>query len=346
MLIDTRPVPEPSRRRLLAGALAVTGLGLTGCGRVRIGQPAPFTPPPPGIDDLYRRDLVSALTRLGAGMPALREHADDALDALLAPLAATLKTQREALLTGAEAEREEEARTDPAPGATPSPTPTGLPADPPALVAQLVALRDLGADAALQVSGSLAAAVCGIAANAQWSALRLHAAGHGAVPATPSEQQLHPARAVPTQDPPSIGARSDYETAIQSAQQEEWYAGYVFEVLAAISSGKRRDAFLASSTAHRDRAEELAGIAEADSAPVVHREAVYALPGGQLSGRSAEQMPRLLAHALLLDHVHLVGAAPFERRALPIAAALAEATALAPLAPALEAVPGLTDPER
>ena len=51
--------------------------------------------------------------------------------------------------------------------------------------------------------------------------------------------------------------------------------------------------------------------------------------------------PVTSAQGLLLDHIALVGAAPFERRSLPIAAALQEAEQLAALTDRMEPLPGL-----
>ena len=54
------------------GALGVLALaGLPGCGRIAVGGPEAYTPPPPGIDDLYRADLLDVLDRAIAGAEAL-----------------------------------------------------------------------------------------------------------------------------------------------------------------------------------------------------------------------------------------------------------------------------------
>ena len=82
-------------------------------------------------------------------------------------------------------------------------------------------------------------------------------------------------------------------------------------------------------------------LAEQDGAPVVPRQAVYALPGGTLDAQLAGRLPTLLAQGLLIDHVALTGAAPFERRPLPIAAALEEAVRLAGMVDALQPLPSL-----
>ena len=345
------PRPLLGRRRLLrtsvlalaAGALGAGTLG--GCGRIALGGPEEYTPPPPGIDDLYRRDLLALLERSIAGAEALTSTSSGggpALAADLTVLVAALPVQRRALLTGAEQEREVEASEDPDPEATTAPDPTDVPDDLPALLAVLVELRDLAADASRQVSGSLARATSALAAHSAWIALRLRtSSGTGEVPASPSDEDLVPRRDVPATDPPSIGAEEDYRSAIERAQQEEWYAGYVHEVLAARSEGEEREAHLARTELHRTRADQLAAVAEEDGAPVVVRQAVYALPGGQLDEATAGTLPTTLSQGLLLDHLALTGAAPFERRPLSIAAALAEAELLAGRVDRMDPLPGL-----
>ncbi|MCT1909395.1 DUF4439 domain-containing protein [Brachybacterium paraconglomeratum] len=349
-----RPSDPPAllgRRRLLRTsvlALAAGALGsgtLGGCGRIALGGPEEYTPPPPGIDDLYRRDLLALLERSIAGAEALTSTSsggDPALAADLTVLVAALPVQRRALLTGAEQEREVEASEDPDPEATAAPEATDVPDDLPALLAVLVELRDLAADASRQVSGSLARATSALAAHSAWIALRLRtSSGTGEVPASPSTEDLVPRRDVPATDPPSIGAEEDYRSAIERAQQEEWYAGYVHEVLAARAEGEEQEAHLARTELHRTRAEQLAAVAEEDGAPVVVRQAVYGLPGGQLDEATAGALPTTLSQGLLLDHLALAGAAPFERRPLSIAAALAEAVLLAGRVDRMDPLPGL-----
>src|SRR5699024_6342312 len=261
----------------------------------------------------------------------------------LTALAQALPVQRTALLTGAQRERELEAAEDPDPELASPPPPSDAPRELVALLAVLVELRDVGTMAARQISGSLARPVAAMAAHAHWSALRLQAAaGEGEVPAAASIEEIVPTREVPETDPPSIGAESDHHLAVETAQQQEWYAGYVHEVLAARTEDEaERSAHLESSTRHRTRAQGLAGAAEEDGAPVVARQAVYALPGGTLDDRTAGMLPTQLAQGLLVTHLAVVGAAPFERRPLSIAAALEEAGELASLRAELEPVPSL-----
>lgn len=338
----------------LALSLATGPTLLTGCGPVRLGGPEQYSPPPPGIDDLYRTDLITLLERAIAGNEALAQASaggpsrTSALSEVLSTLSDALPVQRAALLTGAQRERELDAAEDPDPN-LPSPSPPpDAPQDLGSLVAALVELRDLGAMAARQVSGALARPVAALAAHAQWAAVRLHTAGdQGEVPPTPSAEEIVPSRQVPETDPPSIGAPADHHLAIETAQEQEWYAGYFHEVLAARTEDEaERTAHLDTSQRHRARAQDLGETAEEDGAPVVPRQAVYALPGQALDD-AAEQLPTQLAHGLLLTHVTVVGAAPFDRRALSIAAALEEATVLAGHGASLEPLPSLVpDDER
>lgn len=365
------PGAAPVSRR---AALVLAGAGVlaaAGCGPVRLGQPPTYTPPPPGIDDLYRTDLLMLIDRALAAVDQLRgpgstgapsdgggasdrggasDGGGDAappvqdvriIDALAA-LSTSLPVQRTALLTGAQVERESEQAEDPDPHLDPPPPPTDVPTDMAGLVGVLVQLRDLCVDAARQVSGSLARPVCAIGAHSTWAALRLQtASGQGEVPAPPAAQSIEPSRPVPEQDPPSVGAESDYHSYLDTAQQEEWYAAYVHEVLAAHTEGSERQGHLTSMSAHRTRAEALYSIAEEDEAPTVARQAVYALPGGTPDPGTAAHLPTLIADALLVAHVALVGAAPFERRALSIEAALIEAGVLAGLVGRLDPLPSL-----
>ncbi|MEE1649180.1 DUF4439 domain-containing protein [Brachybacterium sp. J144] len=339
---SARPVP---RRALLLGSAALL---LAGCGPVLVGSPEEYTPPPPGIDDLYREDLLTLLDRAVAGTAAVLAAAggapaeDPELSAALGVLESALPQQRLALLTGAEAEKEQEAKSDPDPEATTTPAPTDVPQDLPALVTLLGALRDLAVQASVQISGSLARPVAALAAHTEWIATRLDgAAGTSSLTAVPVAADLVATREVPASDPPSIGAESDYRSSLQRAQQEEWYAGYAHEVLAARAEGTAREQHQVLSQRHRDRAAALAAIAEEDGAPVVARQAVYALPAEIPDEQLEGVLPGLLARGLLGDHLALVGAAPFARRALSVVAALEEAQSLAAIVSTLAPLPSL-----
>lgn len=346
------PAPRVSRRQLLraTAACALVALPLAGCGPVALGGPQEYTPPPPGIDDLYRADLLAVIERAIAGTERLVGEAggiaagNPALSAALTVLSTALPVQRTALLTGAQAEREREAGEDPRDQS--APPPAEAPVDAAGLVAALVELRDLAVAASRQVSGSLARPTAGIAAHSAWIALRLHAAADaGEVPPPPAAEEIVPRREVPPTDPPSIGAQSDFHTLIEQTQQAEWYAGYLHEVLAARTEGEERERHLERTGLHRARGEALGLIAAEEGAPVVPRQPLYAIPGGSLDEERAGQLPTLLAQGLLLDHVALVGAAPFARRPLPIAAALEEAQLLAPRVDRMEPLPSLEVPD-
>ncbi|APX34430.1 hypothetical protein BH708_18890 [Brachybacterium sp. P6-10-X1] len=343
------PARPVSRRRLLSvGTIGVLALpaALSGCGPIRLGGPEQYTPPPPGIDDLYRSDLLTLIERAEAGRNLLAQRADagsgasSALDAALGDLGSALPVQRTALLTGAQYEREQDAASDPAVASTPPPP--EAPEDAAALVAVLVDLRRTAADAARQVSGSLARPVVAIAARTAWSVHVLQqAAEAGEVPALRTSEEIRPRREVPETDPPSIGAEVDYHSTLEQAQQEEWYTGYVHEVLAARTSGDVREGHLVLRDRHRQRAETLTAVAEEDGGPVVPRQAVYALPDGALEEGSAARLPAQLARALMVDHVALVGAAPFARRPLSIVAAMQEAETLVGRAGQMRPLPSL-----
>lgn len=351
--LDPAAAPRPARRTLLHGTgllglLTVAG-PLAACGPVRLGSPAPYTPPPLGIDDLYRADLLTVLDRLVAGAEGLvgadLGAAEDplALAADLDALRAALPLQRLALLTGSEREDEVESASA-AEGTTAAPA--AATSDPEALIALLDELRSLSTDAARQVSGSLARPVAAIGAHARWAALRLRAdAGAGEVTDLPAAEDVAPVRDVPETDPPSVGAEVDYHGTLERAQEDEWYAGYVHEVLAARTADDAREAHLEQAERHRDRAAGLALLAEKDGAPVVPREAVYALPTEPLDEATAGLLPTQVALTLLSAHLALAGAAPFARRPLPLVASLEEAGTLADLVGDLEPVPSLTVPE-
>lgn len=344
------PRPRPRRRAVLLGGLSLGALALSGCDGVRVGQPAVYTPPPEGIDDLYRRDLLALLeTGLGA-----RIGADERSRDLVSGVQEALGQQREAMLTGAEAEDESSASSDGGGddgdggsdgGAGDGGGGDAAPTDLQGLSDLLVAIRDLTTDAARQVSGSLARPMLATGVFAAWAAQRLaRIAGTEEPTAPPSAEKIEPARDVPESDPPSIGAEVDYHSSLERAQEDEWYAGYVREVLAAAESGKKRSALIALSDADRERAEQLGAFAREDGAKEVLRAAVYPLPGGGVTQELRKDEPEALALTLVEDHVILTGAAPFERRSLSIAAALDQAVLLASLRSSLSALPTL-DPE-
>lgn len=345
-----RPSSPVTARRSLLLAAGIGSLGVaTGCARfpVRLGQPDAYTPPPPGIDDLYRVDLLDALARaiaLAGSATEVRAAQAELPDLLVD----ALQEQRGALLTGAEAEDETSAASarDPSSPTVMASDGGGSPADAAALVASLVALRDLCVQAARQVSGSLSRPVTAIGAWTAWATARLvallpHAAS--ALTPLPAPEDVVPTREVPETDPPSVGAQVDFHGTLETAQTDEWYAGYVYEVLAARSGGSTREAHLAARDLHRSRAEQLASIAVEAGAPVPVRQAVYPLPSSFGDAAGIDAWPAQSGHDLLTTYLALVGAAPFAQRPLPIVVALAEATALAPHIGQLEALPSFDE---
>lgn len=371
------PAASRSRRgRLTRRALLLAPLLAAGCGTVRVGQPAAYTPPPPGIDELYRADLLEALRRVRAGVAALSATAaaqapadagpsdgggadpsDGGADgastlteraaAMLTLLSPALATQHAALSTAAELEElaEEQGAQDPSTVVPPVGDVAEPARDLDGLLADLVALRDLGALAARQISGAMARPVLAIAAHAGWAAARLaRLAEDGDVPAPLAREDIEPTREVPADDPPSIGARVDYDSTMESAQQALWVAGYAYEVLAAQASGGRRRSRTKVAARHREHAEELSAIAEEDGCPVVVRQAVYPLPQGE-DGLDAAGLLQDVSLSVLGSLIALTAAAPFERRSLPIALAMAEAHRAASPVSALPALLSLTPPE-
>jgi hypothetical protein len=338
--------PAPRRRAVLAAGLLAAPFALSGCGRVRLGQPAPYTPPPEGIDDLYRRDLLDLLER---GLAA-RVSAEDETRDLVAGVQKAFGRQRAAMLTGAEAQDEASDASDGGSSSAAASTRAGTsdgtgdpaPEDLEGLAGLLVEIRELCTDAARQVSGSLARPMLATGVFAAWAAQRLARVADAPAPSAPrTEDRIEPAREVPDSDPPSIGAEVDYHSSLERAQEDEWYAGYLREVLAASASGKERSGLLDQCEADRERAESLGSFAREDGAEEVLREAVYPLPGGAVTRQLREEEPAELALTLVEDHVILAGAAPFERRPLSIAAALDQAVLLASLRSSLSALPTL-----
>lgn len=335
---NPRPVVRavPGRRQVFRLA-AVVGAGglLAGCGSIRVGQPDPYTPPPPGIDDLYLADLLESLdaalelARVGLTGP-------EAASGAAADIAGTLAQQRPALLTGAEAEQEESS-----PSSSGTPSSTGSPGSAQDLVTALTQLRDLTVSASRQCSGALARPVIAIGAHTTWTMQRLAAAaGLPAPEQPPAARDITAERSVPQSDLPSIGAPEDYATLLGRLQEDEWFAGFALEVLAARADGKRRTALLDRVEEHRDRAAALGRMAQKAGDPVIPQEATYPLDE-KLMAEGEHRVSAVVTERLLEGHVALVGAAPFEQRPMPIAAALQAAVRLAPLQGRLDPLPSL-----
>jgi hypothetical protein len=343
--IGTMPSsPPPARRSVLRGALLL-GVGLsatTGCEDIRVGRPETYSPPPEGIDDLYRKDLLDLLQIARSTRPAAPKEASEDAASLFTALHDALGTQHAAMLTGAEAsDRASRAASssaspssaeqgdEPATCACTAPDATDDATDPQSLAALLVRLRDLAALASRQISGSLTRPVLGIGTYAVWAGTRLGALDLADAPdPPPPAKKIVPTREVPETDPPSVGAEVDFHDALERAQTDEWYAGYLHEVLAARTSGARRKDLLARAEKGRSRAGRLGRIAQDAGAEQVLRRAVYPLPDGRIARGQEKKLPLELARTLLEDHVVLAAAAPFEDRPLPIATALGQAVLL------------------
>lgn len=339
------PLPLPRRRAVLTLATAsLTGALLTACGPVRLGQPSSYTPPPVGIDDLYRADLVPAIGRLRAAAASLTDASPE-VTGQLRELSTALLAQLEALRTGAEAAASDGTTGASTSGASASDGGGAVPTDLPGLLALLTDTARLGADAAVQCSGSLARVTCGIGTYLLWTAVRLTVLAQDpslTAPAAPAATDLTPGRTVPASDPPSVAATVDYQTELQATQADEWFAGYADEVRAARATAEPdRAALLATSTEHRDRARMLAGFAAEDAVTSVVQEPVYPLPDAGSYEALAALAPET-SHALVVDWVALTGAAPFSRRAATVSTALAEAVRLAGGTGTLEALPSLS----
>ena len=86
-----------ARRGFLAGALAAPFLaGCSGPTRIAIGGREAYTPPPPGIDEIYRTELLEAVTDLATNLAHAETHGD-----FPAFLTGPLETHQRALRTGA-----------------------------------------------------------------------------------------------------------------------------------------------------------------------------------------------------------------------------------------------------
>jgi hypothetical protein len=180
---------------------------------------------------------------------------------------------------------------------------------------------------------------------AAWAAARLHRLGAADAPEdVPDPDDIEPTREVPSSDPPSIAAPVDHEAVLADVQEDEWYAGYAYEVLAASADDEKRERLLTWSDECRERAEALARVAEDEGYDPVLRRAVYPLPGGTLTPELIVQLPEDLATALLSDHVVLAASAPFDQRPLPIATALVQGVRLASITDALDPLTSVITP--
>lgn len=334
---------RPRRRALLtATGGALLAAGAAACGQVRLGSPPRYTRPAEGIDDIYRTELLrqlGALETLTAAAPGAAASGTD-LSGPIRELHTAVAQHREALLTGAQADAE-------ASGSATSSATAAAPAaaDPGAILAAIGPLLRLGAEACVQCSGSLARVVAAIGAHLAWAASRLVSAAADpalAMPAVPTEGDIRPTRTVPRSDPPSVAARVDYQAALQEAQKDEWFFGYVQEVRAARATDPAvRAPLQAAADDHRGRAKRLTEMATADKIAPVAQEPVYPLPAGGLDEAALVALTPQDGPGLVADWVALTGAAPFAGRAFAVATALAQAVALGPVGASVPALPSL-----
>lgn len=346
-----------SRRLLLTSPILV----LTGCGsqvgRLTVGQPAAYTPPPPGIDDLFRADVIS-LTARALGMcvqASTRVQAlDDApganLKTFIAEAQVALRDHGKALRTGAE---EEKADGSFAPEA-PASAPPSLSAALTALVEVLSTLRDTHAYGALQVSAPLARVMASAGAWSAYALARISALARAAntpqtTPAAPTEDQLVPQRKVPATDPPTEASREEFRSELASAAANEFYASYAFEVIAAHREGTARENASAAALVHGERGELYTRIGEDIGAAPVERKAGYPLPFSDPTAAQLADLQRTLVLTSLTDACALSAAAPFDQRARFVDVWLAtgkEYGSIVAATASLPVLPGLQDTDR
>ena len=335
-----------ARRGFLAGALAAPFLaGCSGPTRIAIGGRETYTPPPPGIDEIYRTELLEAVTDLATNLAHAETHGD-----FPAFLTGPLETHQRALRTGAEQEKVASAEAESSAHST-SPSESAVRgAKDPVTQAMtktshdLAALRDLYAHAAIQVSGDFADLCASGAAWAEQSAIRLghraHAAGVNGVKAPEKFSDLKPAREVPEIDPPEPATADLIATPLKDAQIDENFAAYALEVAATRVEKSHRDAYVKAANTHAARAEAFAEVAEHLGLDPVAREAGYALPR-PLGAKDAAKMRVDVEAQSLANAVELAGLAPFTERAAFVRAALESARALEPLQERIAPYPGI-----
>ncbi|MDO5645355.1 MAG: DUF4439 domain-containing protein [Dermabacter sp.] len=365
------------RRPLLKGLLAAAGIAgvsavATGCvdgRRIEVGSPAPYTPPPPGIDELYRADALSRTTVLLASLSAPGAAAAFTIDgaseagAALADLprqwAEDLGAHERALQTGAEAEASAAASDggasagsqtlansqNPESPSASADAPASEPASPASLARALADLRDLYAFGAIQVSGTLARLFASAGSWCTWALSRLTrlASALGIdvqAPEAPALGALIPTRDVPANDPPVATAASELTALLPGAQTAEWEAAYTLEVVASRDSGEARSRLVGWVAVHRERAEAYGEVASAVGLEPVRREAGYPLPS-PLDAARLTALTREVSFTSLTNAIALTYGAPFTHRAPFVAAWLTEAGNYAEIAAGLESLPGL-----
>ncbi len=335
-----------ARRGFLSVALATPLLaGCSGPTRIALGGRETYTPPPPGIDEIYRTELLKAVTDLAASTA----HAEPKGD-FPALLTAPLEVHQKALRTGAEQEKTASAEVESSARSTASAMSGSRGVKVPAARAMveasrnLASLRDLYAHAAIQVSGDFADLCASGAAWAELAAARLarraRAAGINDVRAPKGFSDAKPAREVPDIDPPEPADANLIKAPLQSAQTDENFAAYALEVAATRVAKNHRDGYVKAANLHAERAEAFGEVAARLGFDPVAREAGYALPH-PFSAEDAATMRVDVTARSLANAVELTGLAPFSERAPFLFAALESAKALEPLEEHIAPFPGI-----
>lgn len=335
-----------ARRGFLVAAITAPALaGCSGQRRIAIGEREAYTPPPPGIDEIYRTDLLQSVTDFASNLAKTESRGD-----FPSFLAAALTTHQRALRTGAEQEETASAEAKESSRTTAASAAPGSSSKMPAEKAMaesarsLAALRDLYAQAAIQVSGDFADLCASGAAWAEWAASRLaHRAHEAKIEGVSGPEQFtdaEPSREVPKIDPPEPAEASLIEVPLQRAQEDENFAAYALEVAATRVEKERRDSYVKAARSHAARAEEFGKVSERLGFEPVAREAGYALPR-PLDAKKAAEMRIDITSRSLANAVELVGLAPFGERAPFLFAALESAKSLEPLHERLAPFPGI-----
>lgn len=339
------------RRR---SVLAAAPLLLTGCGTgLRVGQPAPYSPPPPGIDELVRRDATVATARaLGfaqaldaaaavPGNPAVAKN----LTLLVEQSRRCLVEQGRALRTTAENQKHGDAFD----AATPSPSPAHPREAFAGFGASLAQLRDLYALASLQTSAPFARLCAAAGSWAAWatrrhqmiaSALSVHAPNAP----LPSDDALVPAREVPASDPPKAAPADEAKKLLPGAQENCYFAAYALEVIAAHSSGAARATAVAKSKAYAAKGATLGAVAQSLSLEPVARAAGYPLSFRPENPGERSRAEAHFARAARADGIALTAALGFNHRAAAVSHWLWASHSCADYEASLEALPALNKP--
>lgn len=332
---------------MLAGAaLSLPALSACRVGPVAIGQPEAYSPPPPGIDEQYRRDAVTMLTRthhlaqdlLKAPSPAPELAPDTPLHAFVLQCSLAAAEHGEAMRTGAENEQTAQSAS---PAASTAAATDGS-ASVTDLITALTEQRALLINATVQVSGSLARLTASIGAWSCWALSRAHRISPSLeLPAPPTTADVTPTRPVPTADPAYIDPQDAVPDQLTAAQEHEWFAAYALEVLAARSPQNQRSALTSRIRQHRRRAADYGTAAAAIGSEQVAQKPVYDLPG---SGRADEQLAALstrISEQSLTNAIRLSSLITFEQRAPFIAGWASEGGVFGTLTTALTPEPGL-----